>query len=46
MPCPLKTNIQALIFLAGFGCFKEEVVGEKTDKKSFFIPNIAHKLYT
>jgi hypothetical protein len=31
MPCPLKRNIQALIFLSGFGCFKEEVLGKKTD---------------
>jgi hypothetical protein len=30
LPCLLKTDIQALIFLAGFGCCKEEVV-EKTD---------------
>jgi len=34
LPCPLKTNIQALIFIAVFGCCKEEVVG-KTDKKIF-----------
>jgi hypothetical protein len=31
LPYPPKTNIQALIFLAGFGCCKEEVVEKKTD---------------